>query len=76
VNILGVLWHPGCFCCRACHKPIAIHDIENHVWNCFFWYINILLDMFVLFFLFDAKPKFLITILGFKLKRQVSQIVL
>jgi len=42
----------------------------------FFWYINILLDMFVLFFLFDAKPKFLITILGFKLKRQVSQIVL
>jgi len=42
----------------------------------FFWYINILLDMFVLFFLFDAKPKFLITILGFKLKRQVSEIVL
>ncbi|KAL9284775.1 Protein DA1-related 6 [Arabidopsis thaliana] len=33
VNILGVLWHPGCFCCRACHKPIAIHDIENHVSN-------------------------------------------
>ncbi|VYS71620.1 unnamed protein product [Arabidopsis thaliana] len=33
VNILGVLWHPGCFCCRSCDKPIAIHELENHVSN-------------------------------------------
>ncbi|ESQ31142.1 hypothetical protein EUTSA_v10003845mg [Eutrema salsugineum] len=33
VDVLGVLWHPGCFCCRACDKPIAIHEVENHVSN-------------------------------------------
>ncbi|VVB18322.1 unnamed protein product [Arabis nemorensis] len=33
VNVLGVLWHPECFCCNACHKPIAIDEVENHVSN-------------------------------------------
>ncbi|CAH8332752.1 unnamed protein product [Eruca vesicaria subsp. sativa] len=33
VNVLGVLWHRECFCCDACHKPIAIHEVKNHVSN-------------------------------------------
>ncbi|KAG2327278.1 hypothetical protein Bca52824_010006 [Brassica carinata] len=33
LNVLGVLWHRECFCCDACHKPIAIHEVKNHVSN-------------------------------------------
>ncbi|KAJ0239034.1 Powdery mildew resistance protein [Hirschfeldia incana] len=33
VNVLGILWHRECFCCDACHKPIAIHEVKNHVSN-------------------------------------------
>ncbi|CAH2043098.1 unnamed protein product [Thlaspi arvense] len=33
INVSGVLWHPECFCCVACHKPIAIHEVKNHVSN-------------------------------------------
>ncbi|XP_013686277.1 protein DA1-related 5 isoform X2 [Brassica napus] len=33
VNVLGVLWHRECFCCDACHIPIAIHEVKNHVSN-------------------------------------------
>ncbi|KAF2550060.1 hypothetical protein F2Q68_00036549 [Brassica cretica] len=29
-NVLGVLWHPDCFCCDACHKPISTDEIGNH----------------------------------------------
>ncbi|KAF3488676.1 hypothetical protein F2Q69_00055034 [Brassica cretica] len=29
VNVLGVLWHRECFCCDACHIPIAIHEVSN-----------------------------------------------
>ncbi|KFK28338.1 hypothetical protein AALP_AA8G503300 [Arabis alpina] len=31
VNVLGGVWHPECFCCLACHKPIAIHEVQNHL---------------------------------------------
>ncbi|CAA7056936.1 unnamed protein product [Microthlaspi erraticum] len=33
VDISGVLWHPECLWCDACHKPIAIHEVKNHVSN-------------------------------------------
>ncbi|KAL0721682.1 hypothetical protein Bca4012_036281 [Brassica carinata] len=33
LNVLGVLWHRECFCCDACHKPIAIYQVKNHVSN-------------------------------------------
>ncbi|KAL0760582.1 hypothetical protein Bca101_076732 [Brassica carinata] len=33
VNVLGVLWHREGFCCDACHIPIAIHEVKNHVSN-------------------------------------------
>ncbi|KAF8051218.1 hypothetical protein N665_1776s0007 [Sinapis alba] len=33
VDVLGVLWHPECLWCGACHNPIAIHEVENHVSN-------------------------------------------
>ncbi|KAL1204307.1 Protein DA1-related 5 [Cardamine amara subsp. amara] len=31
VNVLGVLWHPECFCCDVCLEPIA--ELLNHVSN-------------------------------------------
>ncbi|VVB14994.1 unnamed protein product [Arabis nemorensis] len=31
VDVLGVPSHPECLWCDACHKPIAIHEVENHV---------------------------------------------
>ncbi|CAN7078491.1 unnamed protein product [Brassica oleracea var. botrytis] len=33
VDVLGVLWHPKCLICGACHNPIAIHEVETHVSN-------------------------------------------
>jgi hypothetical protein len=27
VHALGVNWHPECFCCRYCDKPIAMHEV-------------------------------------------------
>ncbi|KAJ4878708.1 Protein DA1-related 6 [Raphanus sativus] len=33
VDVNGVPWHPKCFSCGACHNPIAIHDVHNHVSN-------------------------------------------
>ncbi|KAH0918391.1 hypothetical protein HID58_026051 [Brassica napus] len=33
VDVLGVLWHPECLICGACHNPITIHEVETHVSN-------------------------------------------
>ncbi|KAJ0236583.1 Protein DA1-related 6 [Hirschfeldia incana] len=33
VDVLGVPWHPECFSCGACHIPLDIHDVQNHVSN-------------------------------------------
>ncbi|KAF8101447.1 hypothetical protein N665_0205s0040 [Sinapis alba] len=47
VDVLGVPWHPQCFRCGACHIPIAIHEVQDHVLsnsrgkfhkNCYDWY--------------------------------------
>ncbi|XP_018438336.2 protein DA1-related 6-like isoform X3 [Raphanus sativus] len=33
VDVLGVLWHPECLWCDACHRPITVQEVENHVSN-------------------------------------------
>jgi hypothetical protein len=34
VHALGVNWHPECFCCRYCDKPIAMHEFSNTKGRC------------------------------------------
>ncbi|CAL9245178.1 unnamed protein product [Arabidopsis halleri] len=34
VNALGGNWHPECFCCLYCDKPIAMHELLNTKGRC------------------------------------------
>ncbi|CAE6263749.1 unnamed protein product [Arabidopsis arenosa] len=38
VNALGGNWHPKCFCCLSCDKPIAMHEFPGREYkNHSFW---------------------------------------
>jgi hypothetical protein len=29
LSCLGKNWHPNCFCCKLCSKPIADREVSN-----------------------------------------------